>query len=122
MGTNSNTQQCVIPVAVTISRAQAIELINALVVCFGSQSFSLTGVLAHRIFDNVAEISRFMFDELEGGVKVALSMAVKPRATYVSTAVLDCAVRRIIGGLQEPIVFRIEKGSYHKFDPKAPLK
>jgi len=120
MSTSPITQH-VVPTAVEITKVQAIELIKAVVLCFGTQSFSLTGVLAHRSFISIDEISRFVLDELEAGVKVALSMAVTPPPTYVSAAALYCAVRRIIGELHGPIWFKIGNGSYHKFDPNAPL-
>jgi hypothetical protein len=106
---------------VQITKEQAVDLIKAVVLCFGTQSFSLTGVLAHRSVISIDEISRFVFDELEAGVKVALSMAVKPRRTYVSAAALNCEVSRVFGELQDPIWFKIGDGSYNKFDPKAPL-
>jgi hypothetical protein len=109
------------PEMVQITKAQALDLIKAVVLCFGTQSFRLTGVLAHRSIINVDEISTFVFDELEAGVKVALSMAVKPTQTYVSAAALTCEVHRVFGELQDPIWFKIGNGSYNKFDPKAPL-
>ena len=121
MKINCNTQQHSMPKMVQITKAQAIDLIKAVVLCFGTQSFSLTGVLAHRSVISIDEISRFVFDELEAGVKVALSMAVKPRRTYVSAAALNCEVRRVFGELQGPIWFKIGSGSYNKFDPNAPL-
>ena len=111
----------VVPINVEITKEQAIGLIKAVVLCFGTQSFSLTGVLAHRSVISLDDISRFVFDELEAGVKVALSMAVKPRQTYVSAAVLHCEVREVFGDLHDPIWFKIGTGSYHKFEPNAPL-
>lgn len=109
------------PKAVEITQEQAIDLIKVVVLCFGTQSFSLSGCLAHRSMISVDEISQFMFDELEAGVKVALSMAVKSAQTCVSTAPLNRQVRQTIGELEGPIWFRIGNGSYHKFDPNAPL-
>ena len=106
---------------VEMTTEEAICLIKAVVLCFGTQSFSLTGVLAHRSVVSIDEISRFVFDELEAGVKVALSMAVKPPLTYVGADVLHCEVQRVIGDLTGPIWFKIGTGSYHKFDPIAPL-
>lgn len=111
----------VVPTTVEITKEQAIGLIKAVVLCFGTQSFSLTGVLAHRSVISLDDISRFVFDELEAGVKVALSMAVKSQKTNVSTAVLHCEVLKVIGDLHGPIWFKISAGSYHKFDPNAPL-
>ena len=121
MQIKGNTQQHSVPEMVQITKAQAVDLIKAVVLCFGTQSFSLTGVLAHRSVISIDEISRFVFDELEAGVKVALSMAVNPQRTYVSAAALNCEVRRVFGELQGPIWFKIGSGSYNKFDPKAPL-
>ena len=111
--------QNVVPKAVEITREQAIDLIKAVVLCFGTQSFVLHGGLANRTMISIDEISRFMLDELEAGVKVALSMAVKPAQTYVNTAALNYEVRRVIGELQGPLWFRIGNGSYHEFDPPA---
>lgn len=116
-----NTKKHAVPTTVEMTREQAISLIKAVVLCFGTQSFSLAGVLAHRSVISIEEISRFVHDELEAGVKVALSMAVKPRQTYVSAAVLHCEVREVFGDLRDPIWFKIGTGSYHKFEPNAPL-
>ena len=121
MKINCNTQQHSMPKMVQITKAQAIDLIKAVVLCFGTQSFSLTGVLAHRSIINMDEISRFVFDELEAGVKVALSKAVKPPQTYVSAAALNYEVHKVFGELEGPIWFKIGNGSYNKFDPEAPL-
>ena len=118
---NTPVAHNVAPKVVEISKEQAIDLIKAVVLCFGTQSFVLSGCLAHRSMNNIDEISRFMFDELEAGVKVALSMAVKPAPPYASVVALTCEVRRDIGELQGPIWFKIGNGSHHKFDPNAPL-
>jgi hypothetical protein len=120
MSRNQNIELDV-PATVEMTKEQAINLIKAVVFCFGTQSFSLIGVLAHRSVIDFDDISRFVFDELEAGVKVALSMAVKPHTIDVSTAVLRCEIAKVIGDLSGPIWFKIGTGSYHTFDPNAPL-
>jgi len=110
-----------VPGVVDITKEQAIRLIEAVVLCFGTQSFVRSGPLAHRSIISFKEFARFMPDELEAGVKVALSMAVKRPPTYVSAAALQCEVRRVIGDLQGPIWYRVGHGSYYKFDPNTPL-
>jgi len=121
MRTNCNTQQHAAFRVVDITKAQAVSLIEAVVLCFGTQSFILTGGLAHRSVISFDEFSRFMQDELEAGVKVALSMAVKPPPTYVSAAALNWQVKRVFGELKGPVWFKIDKGSYKEFDPNVPL-
>lgn len=121
MRTNSSTQQLANPAAVSITRSQAIRLIEALVLCFGTQSFRLIGVLAHRSVIDFKEISKFEFDELDAGVKLALSMAVKAPPSHVIPGALYYEVGQIFGDVQGPIWFKIGNGSYHQFDPNAPL-
>lgn len=116
-----NTQQYATPESVEITKAQAIDLIEAVVLCFGTQSFSITGVLAHRTIYSVGDISEFMPDELNAGVKVALSMAVKPPLSDVIPDALYYQVSQIFGKVHGPIRFKIGNGSYHQFDPNAPL-
>jgi len=106
---------------VDITKEQAIRLIEAVVLCFGTQSFVRSGALAHRSIISFKEFERFMPDELEAGVKVALSMAVEHPSTYVTAAALQCEVRRVVGDMQGPIWYRVDYGSNYKFDPNTPL-
>ena len=106
---------------VDVTKEQAIRLIEAVVLCFGTQSFVGSGALAHRSIISFKEFARFMPDELEAGVKVALSMAVERPSTYVTAAALQCEVRRVVGDMQGPIWYRVDYGSNYKFDPNTPL-
>jgi hypothetical protein len=121
MRISRNTQQHATPASVEITKAQAIGLIEAVVLCFGIQSFSITGVLAHRSIYSFGDIAEFMPDELNAGVKVALSMAVKLPLTDVIPGALYHQVSQIFGKVHGPIWFKIDNGSYHLFDPNAPL-
>lgn len=121
MRISRNTQQHVTPASVEITKAQAIDLIKAVVLNFGTQSFSITGVLAHRSIYSSDDIAEFMPDELNAGVKVALSMAVKPPPSDVIPGALYSQVSQIFGKVDGPICFKIGNDSYHQFVPNAPL-
>jgi hypothetical protein len=121
MKTNKvKTQQVSLANPTYITNAQAVRLIEALVLNFGTQCFSATGVLAHRSMVSFKCISQFMFDELEAGVKIALSMAVKETSgVSVMPGALLYEVKQLFGDVQKPIIFKIGNGQNCRFDPST---
>ena len=119
MNTNkSNIQQASLAKPTHLTNAQAVRLIEALVLNFGTQCFSASGVLAHRSMLSFKCISQFMFDELEAGVKIALSMAAKETSGIsVMPGALHYEVCQLFGEVQEPVIFKIGNGQYRRFDP-----